>query len=81
MVKKIDMTIFNTLEELLSELADYHLKFCDFAAENERAVKLALYAESVLAGYATPSELLVSECEKLVPLFKTFLSSIENEEE
>ena len=72
MAKKIDMTIFNTLSELLAELSDYEDKFCEFALQNERAVKVALYADSILDEYAEPTDLLFSESEKSIELFSKF---------
>jgi hypothetical protein len=79
--KKIDMTVFNTLSELLAELSDYEDKFCEFALQNERAVKVALYADSVLDEYAEPTDLLYSECVKSIELFRACLAKLENEDE
>lgn len=83
MAKNVDMTVLSTLSELLAELSDYEDKFCEFALENERAVKFALYAESVLDEYAIPTDfdLFISECEKSVELFKSYLAIIESEDE
>jgi hypothetical protein len=79
-VKINNEKIFNALSELLSEAADYEDEFPEFALENEHAVKVALYASSVLDGYAIASDSLATECEKSLDLFKTFLEGLESED-
>lgn len=83
MAKSIDLNVLNTLSELLAELSDYEDKFCEFALENELAVKTAVMADSILDEYAIPtnSDAFISDCEKSIELFKSYLANIENEDD
>jgi capsule polysaccharide export protein KpsE/RkpR len=83
MAKHEDMSTLETLSELLADLSNYEDKFCEFALENESAVKVALYAKSIQDNLAVPNDLklFISECQKSIELFKSYLESIEDEEE
>ena len=81
MAKKDVMKNFQTLTDLLIEASHQYSDFQQFALENEDSLKVALYAKSVIDGYAIHTEKLISESEDSIAVFKEFLASLESEED
>jgi len=68
-----------TLSQILIDCFDEG-DFWTFAVENEEAVRVALYAKSVIDGYAVATEKLISECEDAIEILREFLDDADSEE-
>lgn len=80
MAKKDPLAIFQELSDLLEEAYDWEDDFYDFAVENEQEVKIALYAKSVIDGYAINTEKLILASAEAIVIFQEFLESRDTEE-
>jgi hypothetical protein len=80
LAKKNPMAIFQELSDLLQKAHDWEDDFYNFAIDNEEEVKIALYAKSVIEGYAANTEKLISASEEAIVIFREFLESRDTEE-
>jgi hypothetical protein len=69
------------LSSLLLECADHEEDFWTFAVDNEESVRIALYAKSVISGYANPTDKLISECDEAIDSLQSFLDQIDSQDE
>ena len=81
MAKKDPMAIFQELSDLLIEASEWEDEYYNFAIDNEQDLKIALYAKSVIDGYATYTQKLLTASEESIAVFKEFLSSVDSGEE
>ena len=70
-----------TLSDILVECSEHEEDFWIFAADNEDAVRVALYAKNVTDGYAVATEKLISECDDAIEVLQEFLYETDNEQE